>query len=419
MKEMTPRERVYAAVNFEEPDRVPIGFAGMSCAGMLECPPSARVCSELYKYLGLEDAEPPVIGPVFNMVLNHDEQALVRLHADMRVVYADPPAWITEPDGTTTWPWWMGMRGKKLGGLYDNPFEWPMKDMTTEKDIDEYPWPDTSVNIATESAVEKARYLHEETDYFVVGDTFYDLFPFNGYGYLSGMEKWLSDLKVRPKFYHKLAEKMLEYTLVFDAQFYKAVGQYVDAAVFYDDLGTQEGLLMSPKDYKEFYSPYSAEIIKNIRKYIRPEAKILRHSCGSVYEAIPDLIEIGVDILDPIQPLGWHMEPWRLKKEFGGKIAFMGGFDIQKLLPLGTIEEIREGVKKLIATYAPGGGYIFTTSHNVEPDTPAENTVAMYDAAYEYGKYPVSELTGEGYVDYIRGLDLKGRELGPPEAMLY
>lgn len=418
MKEMTPRERVYAAVNFEEPDRVPIGFAGMSCAGMLECPPDGCVCSELYRYLGLEDAEPPAVGPVFNMVLNTDERAIVRLHGDMRVVYPEPPAWTTEPDGTMTWPWWMGMRGKKVG-FYDNPFEWPMKHMTTEKDIDEYPWPDTSVNIATESVVERMRYLHEETDYFVVGDTFYGLFPFNGYGYLSGMEKWLSDLKVRPKFYHKLAEKMLEYTLAFDAQFYKAVGQYVDAAVFYDDLGSQEGLLMSPKDYKEFYSPYSAEIIKNIRKYIRPEAKILRHSCGSVYEAIPDLIEIGVDILNPLQPLAWHMEPWRLKKEFGGKIAFMGGFDIQKLVPLGTIEEIREGAKKLIATYAPGGGYIFAPSHNIEPDTPPENIVAMFDAAYEYGKYPTPALTGERYVDYISGLDLKGRELGPPEAMLY
>ncbi|MEI6157261.1 MAG: uroporphyrinogen decarboxylase family protein, partial [Atribacterota bacterium] len=107
------------------------------------------------------------------------------------------------------------------------------------------------------------------------------------------------------------------------------------------------------------------------------------------YEFIPDFIEMGVDILNPIQPRARNMEPWRLKKEFGMDLTFMGGLDIQELLPRGSVEDVRRGVKELIKAYAPGGGFIFATSHNIEPDTPVENIVAMFEAALEYGKYPI------------------------------
>ena len=203
----------------------------------------------------------------------------------------------------------------------------------------------------------------------------------------------------------------MELTLALDEQFYKGVGQYVDGAQIFDDLGTQQGPLMSHADFGEFYKPYTAEIIKNIRKYIRPEAKIILHSCGSVYKFIPDLIDMGVDILHGVQPLARNMEPERLKKEFGGDITFMGGLDIQKLLPLCNEEEVKEGVNKLITTYGPGGGYIFAAAHNIEPDTPPQNIVAAFEAAYEYGKYPLPQFKGESYIDFINGLSLEEREL--------
>jgi len=410
MKEMTPRERVYAAANLTEPDQVPICFGATFETGILECPPNGRICSQLYEYLGLKDTEPIPVMDAFNIVTSLDERVVCRLHSDMVPVGPNIPPAVVESDGTKTWPFFFGMRIKKVG-YYDEPFEWPMRHMTTKKDIDEYPWLDTSINIM-EGVVERARYLHEETDYFVAGDSLFGLFPLNGYGFLTGFDKWLTDMKIRPKFYHQLAEKFLEISIAISDQFYAGVGEYVDAAVIYDDLGTQLGPLMSYDDYLEFYKPYTAEIIKNIRKRLRPEAKIILHSCGSVYYAIPDLIEIGVDILNPVQPLARNMEPWRLKKDFGGKIAFLGGFDIQRLLPLGTIEEIREGAKKLIQEYAPGGGFIFAMSHNIEPDSPPENIVAAFDAAYEYGRYPIPKPTGQSFVDFIRGLNLSGRELG-------
>jgi uroporphyrinogen decarboxylase len=176
--------------------------------------------------------------------------------------------------------------------------------------------------------------------------------------------------------------------------------------MIYDDLGTQVSGLMSLEDYREFYRPYQAEIIKNIRQYLRPEARIMIHTCGSVYQYIPDLIEIGIQILNPMQPLAKNMEPWRLKREFGRDIAFLGGFDTQLLLPNGSPDENVNGVKKLLKEYAPGGGFVFAASINIQADTPAENIVAAFDAALEYGSYPIniSEESDLNYVSYIKSL---------------
>jgi uroporphyrinogen decarboxylase len=403
---MNSRERVYTATNHREPDRVPIAF-GTAGSTITECPPQGRTCSHLYEYLGLSDAEPIKITDVFTQPTNLDPRVVERLHSDMAPVGPNAPRVTLEPDGSKTWPWFCGMRIKRIG-LYDEPFDFPLRHMTTKSDIEAYPWPDTSTNIM-DGVVERARYLHEETDYFVVGRCLSTMLPFLGYALLSGMDKWLIDMKIDPQFYHQLSEKLLEIGLAINDQFFGGIGQYLDGANINDDLGTQEGLFMSHDDYVQFVKPYTAEIIKNIRKHLRPEAKIILHSCGSVYEAIPDLIEIGVDVLNPVQPLARNMEPWRLKREFGNDISFLGGFDIQKLLPRGTREQVREGAKKLIQEYAPGGGFIFATSHNIEPDTPPENIVAAFDAAYEYGVYPIPEPGGDNYVDFIKSLNLQER----------
>lgn len=402
---MTRRERVYAAANRTEPDRVPISFAGTWESGITECSPDGKTCSRLYEYLGLKDTEPIQISDAFNIVANHDQRLIDRLHSDMIVVGANTPPARVEPDGTKTWEILCGMRIKRTG-YYDDPFEWPMRYMTTEEDVDKYPWPDTNVDVM-EGVIERAKYLHQETDYFVVGDSLSNVLPFSGYAFLFGIDRWLMDMKERPKFYHKVATKLMEVGLAISDQFLKGIGKYLDAAVIFDDLGTQQNLLMSLADYREFYKPYTVEIIRNIRKYIRPEAKILLHSCGSVYYAIDDLIEIGVDILHPVQPLAKNMEPWRIKKEFGDRIALMGGLDIQQFLPCATPEQIREGVKKLISEYAQGGGFIFAATHNIEPDTTPENIVAAYDAAVEFGKYPIPKPTGQSFIDFIKGLTPK------------
>jgi uroporphyrinogen decarboxylase len=412
---MTSKERVYAACNHREPDRVPICFGGNSATVIDEVPPNGTAASDLYRLIGINDAEPQ-FGLVGNIVAAPDERVIRRLHSDMHYLYANVPTEVIQEDeNTKVWPFYFGMRIKTIGQHsmidFTNP---PMAHMTTEKDIEEYPyWPDLETDIMG-GVVDQARKLHEETDYFVVGDTPFAYYPFNGYGFNSGMDKWLMDMKIRPRFYHKLATKFLEANLALTGQFYRGVGQYVDAAMIYDDLGTQVSGLMSVEDYREFYKPYQAEIIKNIRGHLRPNAKIMIHSCGSIYQFIPDLIEIGVQILNPLQPLASHMEPWRLKRDFGRDIVLLGGHDTQLLLPNGTPEENKDGVKKLLEEYAPGGGYIFAASINIQADTPAENILASFDTASESGEYPIS-ISQEGkkddldYVSYIESLGLGGR----------
>ncbi|MCK4925034.1 MAG: hypothetical protein KAS61_08675 [Spirochaetes bacterium] len=408
---MTSRERVYAATNHREPDRVPICFGGTGASGIEECPPHYRAATNLYEYLQLKDAEPVKISPVGNIVGNIDEQCMVRLHSDMHAISDNPPGAEIIDDERKVWPFLYGMRIKKCG-IYDmidmtNP---PMAHMTTEKDIEVYPyWPDITTDTMA-GVVEKAKRMHEETDYFICGMQSFGYFPLNGYGFISGMDKWLLDMKIQPKFYHRLCERFMEINLAFADKFYGKIGKYLDAAMVFDDLGNQTGPLMSMDDYREFYKPYQAETIKHIRTYLKPEAKIILHSCGSVYHFIPEFIEIGVDVLNPIQPLARNMEPWRLKKEFGRDMAFLGGFDVQKLLPLGNIEEIRKGVEILIGEYAQGGGFVFGASQIIQCNTPPENITAMFDAAYEYGSYPVRKSKEKkSYIEYIDGLNMEAR----------
>lgn len=385
-----PRKRVLTAIEHKEPDRVPISFADTMNTGILECPPHGKNYTKLCEYLGIENYQKPDIGHVMNFVGNVDERIRQRFGSDFRMICPNASEARIEADGTKTLMGvYCGLRVKKIG-YYDDVFEFPLKDFTNQKDIEGYPyWPSASdFDRLVEGKKEEAKNLRENTNYAIVydGDLF---FPFLMYPLLAGYEKWFIDMKSNPKFYFALADKLLEIGLTIHEKLLGVVGNYVDIVATYDDMGTQQGLLCSHKDYVKFIKPYEKQMIEEIRKHT--DAKMYRHSCGSVYEVIPDFIEIGVDILNPLQPLAKNMEPWRLKKEFGKDLTFLGGIDTQRLLPYGTPEEVREGVKKTIAVYAPGGGYILGPSHNIEPDTSPENITAMYEAGQEYGKYSVGE----------------------------
>ncbi|UCG94333.1 MAG: hypothetical protein JSW13_00775 [Candidatus Aerophobus sp.] len=384
MRELSPRKRVLGALDHREPDRIPISFAGTFCSGIVQL--GDRGYTDLFRYLGIEDYAKPELSELFNVVMNVDERLMERFGSDFRAVTpAIPPAKI-EPDGTKTWEVMCGMRIKNIG-TYDEPYDFPLRNYESVKDVEGYPWPDPDDFDIANGKREEVRKLHENTDYAVVGESFFSSMPFNVYAQLSGMDKWLIDMKIRPKVYFAICDKLLEYGLAMDARFYEAVGDYIDIAVMFDDLGAQNGPLMSYRDWLKFVRPYTKQIIANIKRYT--SAKILMHNCGSIYTFIPGLAEIGVDAVHGVMPLAWHMEPWRLKKDFGDIMTFFGGIDIQKLLPYGRIEGVREGVRKIIEAYAPAGGYILAPAHNLEPDTPPQNIVAMYEAAQEFGKYPI------------------------------
>jgi len=382
---VTSRERVLMAISRKEPDRVPLGFGiGLVGSSMVESIPNGRVYSDLCRYLDYEDRPEPIISEFGNIVGNIDERILKKFGADFRSISPDilPPR--MEADGSKTWDIMCGYKINRMG-YYDEPYPFPFKNLTTKKDIENYNWPNPDDFDIAKGKREEARVMHETTDYAIIATSWFKLFPFNGYAQLSGLDKWLMDMKLNPEFYFALADKFLEYGQTMDGKFLEAVGDYVDIVGMFDDLGGQNGLLMSHADYVKFIKPYNKQVIQGIKKYT--DAKIVMHCCGSIYDVIPDLAEIGVDVINPLQPLARNMESWRLKKDFGKIISFWGGIDIQELLPRGTIKQVKEGVKRTIDTYAPGGGYILGTAHNIEPDTSPENIVAMLEATLEYGHY--------------------------------
>lgn len=203
--------------------------------------------------------------------------------------------------------------------------------------------------------------MHEQTDYFVVGTQSSCHFPLNGYALLSGMDKWLIDMKLHPSFYHSLCEKFMEYVIPLIDAYYSASGP-----------------LISLPDYREYYRPYQARII-----------------------------ELSVDVLSPVQPLAAGMDPRVLKREYGSSLTFLGGFDVQRLLPFGSPDQIRRGVQLLIDEYAAGGGYIFAPAYVIGSTTPAESIVAVFDEARAHGSYPIAASdSGQSYLEYVLSLDM-------------
>ena len=385
---MTPRERFLTAVERKEPDRVPISFGGTLSTGILECPPSGRTYSKLCHDLGIDDFEPPDIGHLGNFVGNIDERVMNRFGSDFRRIDPNPQPVLEEADGSKTLLGTLcGLRVKR-SGYYDDVFEFPLQNSNSLGDLRSYPfWPGSEdFKRLARGKCDEAVSLRRTTDFAIVVDTLLS-FPFLMYSLLAGYERWFLDMKLNPRFYFALSDKLLEVGFGIVDSFVGAVGDCIDMVCTYDDLGTQEGLFCSINDYRKYIQPYEKQMIEHLRK--RTAAKVYRHCCGSIYEMIPLFIDMGVEILNPLQPRARNMEPWRLKKEFGGYLAFFGGTDTQDLLPHGTPAEVRQVVAETIRTYGQGGGYIFGTATNIEPDTPVENIVAMFEAAQTWGVYPI------------------------------
>ncbi len=386
MGKMSPRERVLTAVAHKEPDRVPINFGGEICTGIVESEPDGRIYTRLCQALGMWDRPTPTTSEFLNIVVNLDVRVLDALHSDMATLYCRIPQARVEEDGTKTWEKFLGIRIKRMG-YYDEFFDFPLRNVTEPRNLKDYPfWPDTKDPFYTDGVRDAAKKLRESTDRTITGASTFSALPFNFYPFLTGMDRWFMDMKLNEKFYFALSDKLLEIGTELQARWLTEVGEYLDFVSIYDDLGSQQGLLMSHEDYRKFIHPYTKQIIENIKKYA-PHVKIYRHACGSCYHVMKDFIELGIDVVHPVQPQARYNEPWRLKKEFGRDITLCGGIDIQTWLPRANPKQVKEEVKKVIEVYAPGGGFIIAPTHNIEPDTPPENIITAFDAAFEYGDY--------------------------------
>jgi len=393
---MEPRERVMAALRHEEPDRVPISFGDVVISSIFDAPPYGyrAVCA----HLGIDGyAEPIVAEDAPEAVLNVDERLRRRFGADLRWI-GPGSSWVPEHlDADTVRDEW-GLLRHRAGAYWDLlETEAPLAAATSILDLDDYThWP--SVNDPRIAAGKRAEaQAIRDAGYAVVAVPGWAIQIFYNYFALRGFSQWLLDMVDDPAFYHALVERIVQRDIDYLGAFLGPIGDLVDMVVMAEDLGTQDSLFMSPAAYRRFCKPYQVAWVDAVRQ-LAPGARIMLHSCGAIRPLIPDFIDAGIDVLNPLQPRARGMDPATLKREFGSELSLIGGLDIQELLPFGSPGEVRDGAKALIDVLGPGGGYIFGPSHQIQPDVPPQNIVAMYDAALEYGRYPLpvqeSQLRG-------------------------
>ena len=377
---LTSRERVLCALNHEEPDRVPF-FIGASGASSLLTPAYER----LKTFLGVQ-TEPRCISRTFQYA-RLDEEVLIRLGSDGRPLLSRPaPGPLRREISADHFidEWGVAWQ-KQPGVLYNEIVSSPLREATLA-DLDLYPWPDLAHPSRFVGLAEEARNLHENTPYAVVALS--GLQPHEMICLLRGMDTWLMDLVSDLDFAHALLRKVTDLMIAGATALLKEAGPYIDVIVAGDDLGTDVGLMMSPQTYRKVLKPYHAEMLAAIKK--KTKAKVFFHSDGNIYPLIGDLIEIGVDLLNPVQVSAKDMgDTARLKREFGKNISFCGGIDTHHVLPRGTPEEVRAEVRRRIKDLGPGGGYIAASVHCIQPDVPPENVLAMCDEVAVAGRYPL------------------------------
>lgn len=378
--ELSPKERIIRTIELKEIDKIPVDFGGYIASVIDDKPYGIR---SLYKYLELNDYSEPIVTPTLRSTLNIDERVIKRMGTDLRHVFLGGHPLKQFKDGTYIDSW--GRHLKQSGSYISHqPQLALLRDAKTVKEINEFSyWPDTKDSIYTKGVKEQAK-AYTEAGYAVCANLGNAGMLFHLYAYLRGFDKMFLDMKIEEELFFALADKIFEVSSEVATYFFSEVGDYIDIVLYCDDMGMQSQPLLSIEDYRKHIKPYSIKWVKHIKKLV-PGIKVLYHTCGSIYDLIPDFIEVGVDILNPIQPLAHKMDPYELKKNFGDKICFHGGIDIQRLLNLGTPEQIKEKVRELMSILGRNGGWILAPAHNIQADTPPENIVALYDAAKEYG----------------------------------
>ncbi len=382
--EMKPRERVLAAINHQEPDRVPLDLAQATGDGI-----TITAYRNLVRYLGLTE-RPIQVKEKRGQTASPDEDVLSRLRIDFRrVALGAPDGWTdVQIDERSYRDEWGVIRSMPVGGYYYDVTGYPMANDDTLSAIDNYRWPDPLDPGRYRGLRERARRLHEETDYAIVIDLNSSFFL--RCCELRGWENFFMDMVANVEFAEALMDKFLDIRLAIAERALEEAGQYVDIVmVTSDDIGMIDRPIVSPALYRKLIKPRQMKTFDFFRA--RTDAKLYYHTDGAIYSLLPDLVDLGVDVLNPIQVSATGMgDTKKLKAEFGDKLAFLGAIDTHHVLPAGTPEDVREEVRRRIMDLAPGGGYIVGSVHNIQPEVPPETVVAMVDSAYELGRYPLN-----------------------------
>ncbi len=376
---LTSRQRVITAINHEQPDRPPIILGASNATGM-----KMPVYQTLKRKLGILAPDRylydwPELGAA-----DPDEATLLRLKSDVRGVHDRLPASVLArngqrpPHSNYIDDWGSGSKEIAPGQWF--PGVHPLSEADAIDALETYPWPDMNDPQRVAHVRAHAQRLRAE-DQFAILATPWLLFPLERAFAMQGMDKFLLNLALIPDFAQALLRKNLELCQTLMGHFLEALGDNVDMIKIGDDLGTQDRLLISPKMYRRLLKPIHAEYIAFIKQ--RTHAKVFFHTDGDVFDLLEDFIEIGVDVLNPIQTSAGRMANLaELKRRTAGRLVLCGGIDTQHFLPYATPQEVYAETRRVIETLAPGGGYMLAAVHTIMEGTPPENILAMVEAAY-------------------------------------
>jgi uroporphyrinogen decarboxylase len=384
---MTGRERVLAALAHQEPDRVPVDFGSTWVTTI-----HSTTYERLQRHLGVDS--PAVIMEPMQQVCFVDERILLHLEVDTRGVFAGAPELecnqaVELSDNSFRDAW--GVTWAKPPSSYFYDMVQPaLPGAITISDLRKHPWPDPHDPGYTRGLRERVVAQRASTDCALVLNI--SIYPVQCSQFIRGYEDWFLDMAAEPKLMGFLFDLLTDIMMEIVGDVLAEVGDLVDVVSVSDDIGMQDRTTVSPEMYRRLIKPCQARAFRFIHD--RTPAPLMYHTCGSVYAIMDDLIEVGVDALNPVQTTAANMDPVRLKEEFGNRISFWGGIDSSRILPWGTPAQVRDEVRRVIRTLGPGGGYILNSVHNVQPGVPVENLLAMFEAAREFGSYPIDNARG-------------------------
>src|SRR3989337_1029174 len=382
---MKPRERVMLALNHKEADRVPIDLGATIVSSITK---SSYI--PLKKHLGIRLEEIKMLDYVQQLPYL-DDALMDRLGVDFRMVQlpaATAPDLAIFEDGNYYAfidRWGSKLHMPKEGGLYFDWLDFPIKETTMEA-LDQYKFPRPDPHAYNLRLGEQARDIYANTDFALVGSAVIGGGIFEQPARTMGLENFLAALLTEPKFADRLMGEITEIYVDSCTQYLEQVGKYLQVFTYWDDLCGQQGWLVNPDLYRQVVKPKQRRLVEAIKR--KTGAKLFYHSCGACRELIPGLIDLGFDILNPVQVSARGMDSKSLKGEFGRDIVFWGGgIDTQHTLPFGNREQVVEEVRRRIDDLAPGGGFVFAAVHNIQAFVPPENVVATFDTALSYGRY--------------------------------
>ncbi len=378
---MNSRERLLAALNHQEPDQIPFDLGSTQVTGI-----HAVAYRNLRAYLGMPEVEPQICDMVQGLALP-DDDVIEQLSVDVRGLFPlNSHNWkIALTDLSDRWEYrdeWGISHQRPKDGLYFSVVKSPLDRSTLAVgEVHHYPWPNTGDVQRLAGLRELATSYRAQGQAVMMKGVLAGIFEMSQR--VRGMQKFMIDLASNEALACAFLDKMVELKIGFWETALPQLGDLIDVVSEADDYGTQTSQLISPRMFRKIFKPRLQTLFARIHQ-LAPRAKLFFHSDGNIRPILPDLIEIGIDILNPIHITATGMEPSALKRDFGKDVAFWGGgVETQNVLPFGTPQEVKDNVRCNVAALAPGGGYVFNTIHNIQADVPPQNIMAMIEALRE------------------------------------